>query len=176
MAHGAGSSGDVVAVAIWRTGGRSGTRLPRYMTDGAAGCDLTAALDVPVEIAPGERRLVPTGLAIALPVGLEGQVRPRSGLAVKKGLTVLNAPGTIDSDYRGEVQVALINLGSEPVHLEPGDRIAQLVVAPVVRVEWRECSEEEAEKAQGTERGAGGFGHTGVSHEGSGPVEDETES
>lgn len=162
MSGGGERTGDAVSVAIWRTGDRPETRAPRYMTDGASGCDLSAALEQAVELLPGARALIPTGWAIALPVGLEAQVRPRSGLAVKKGLTVLNAPGTIDADYRGEIQVALVNLGTEPVRIEPGDRIAQLVVAPVVRVQWQERSPEEAESLD-TARGAGGFGHTGVS-------------
>jgi dUTP pyrophosphatase len=113
-------------------------------------------VDEPVEISPGQRVLIPTGIAIELPEGLEGQVRPRSGLAVKRGLTVLNAPGTIDSDYRGEIKVVLINLGTEPVRIERGDRIAQLVIASLPHVELRE-----AIALTETERGAGGFGHTG---------------
>lgn len=134
--------------------------VPRYATDGAAGLDLSAALDAPLEIAPLARVRVPTGLVIALPPGHEGQVRPRSGLAARLGLTVLNAPGTIDQDYRGELQVLLVNLGSESVTLLPGDRIAQLVVAPVtqVHVELREALDELGD----TERGVGGFGSTGV--------------
>ena len=134
---------------------------PTYGTEGAAGLDLSAALDAPLEIAPLARVRVPTGLVIGLPPGHEGQVRPRSGLAARFGLTVLNAPGTIDEDYRGELQVLLVNLGSEPVTLQPGDRIAQLVVAPVtrVRVELRETLDE----LGNTERGVGGFGSTGVS-------------
>jgi dUTP pyrophosphatase len=134
--------------------------VPRYATDGAAGLDLSAALDAPLEIAPLARVRVPTGLVIGLPSGHEGQVRPRSGLAARLGLTVLNAPGTIDEDYRGELQVLLVNLGNEPVTLLPGDRIAQLVVAPVTRVhvELREALDELGD----TERGVGGFGSTGV--------------
>ena len=129
--------------------------LPRYATDGAAGLDLSAALEAPLVIAPGERALVPTGIAIALPPGHEGQVRPRSGLAVRHGVTVLNAPGTIDEDYRGEVKVALVNHGREPFVVDPGSRIAQLIVAPVTRVAVEEGELDE------TSRGAGGFGHTG---------------
>jgi dUTP pyrophosphatase len=129
--------------------------LPRYATDGAAGLDLSAAIDAPLIIAPGERALVPTGIAVALPPGHEGQVRPRSGLAVRHGVTVLNAPGTIDEDYRGEVKVALVNHGREPFVVEPGTRIAQLIVAPVTRVAVEEGELDE------TSRGAGGFGHTG---------------
>lgn len=162
MSGGGERSRAAPTVALWRTGDRPEMPPPRYMTDGAAGCDLAAALDAPLELAPGARALVPTGWAIALPPGLEGQVRPRSGLAVKKGLTVVNAPGTIDSDYRGEIRVALINLGDSVVRIEGGDRIAQLVVAPVVRVDWQLRSTEEVEVFE-TRRGAGGFGHTGVS-------------
>lgn len=131
--------------------------IPSYATRGAAGLDLSAAIEAPFELAPGARALVPTGIAIALPSGHEGQVRPRSGLAVKHGLTVLNAPGTIDEDYRGEVKVALVNLGQEPARIEPGMRIAQLVVAPVTRVEPVEVA-----ALDETARGAGGFGHTGA--------------
>lgn len=130
--------------------------LPRYMTPGAAGMDLLADVDADLVLAPGERRLVGTGLAVAIPAGYEGQVRPRSGLAVREGLTVLNAPGTVDSDYRGEVQVLLANLGSAAVHVRRGDRIAQLVVAPVARVTWREV-----EALPETARGGSGFGSTG---------------
>jgi dUTP pyrophosphatase len=134
-------------------------RMPRYASDGAAGLDLHAALDAPLTIEPGERRPVPTGLAIALPSGHEGQVRPRSGLAIKHGLTVLNAPGTIDEDYRGEVQVLLVNLSREPYTIAPGDRVAQLVVAPVVRVRVEQVGD--AESLGATTRGAGGFGSSG---------------
>jgi dUTP pyrophosphatase len=134
---------------------RAGATLPRYMTPGAAGMDLSAALDAAIEIAPGQRTLVPCGFAIAIPRGYEGQVRPRSGLALKHGLSIPNAPGTIDSDYRGEVCVLVINLGTEPVRIAPGDRVAQLVIAPVVQVELREVDSLEA-----TGRGSGGFGHT----------------
>jgi dUTP pyrophosphatase len=125
------------------------------MTADAAGLDLPADVDADVTLAPGERRLVPTGLALAIPAGFEGQVRPRSGLAVRHGVTVLNAPGTIDADYRGEVQVLLVNLGREPVTVRRGDRIAQLVVTPVARVAWAEVAALPA-----TARAAGGFGST----------------
>jgi dUTP pyrophosphatase len=128
--------------------------LPAYATAGAAGLDLRA--DEAVHLAPGERALVPTGIAIALPAGYEGQVRPRSGLALKHGVTCLNTPGTIDADYRGEVAVILVNLGARDVSLARGERIAQLVVAPVVRGELRETQE-----LPRTTRGTGGFGHTG---------------
>ena len=130
--------------------------LPEYMSPGAAGLDLAADLAADVVLGPGERALVPTGIALALPAGYEGQVRPRSGLALRAGVTVLNAPGTIDSDYRGEVQVLLVNLGHEVAIVRHGDRIAQLVVAPVARIEWAEDASLAA-----TVRGAGGFGSTG---------------
>lgn len=133
--------------------------LPRYASDGAAGLDLTAALDAPLSLAPRERAAVPTGLVIGLPPGHEGQVRPRSGLAIRHGLTVVNAPGTIDEDYRGELSVLLVNLGSDAVTIQPGDRIAQLVVAPVSRVGVVEI--DAVEELGSTERGAGGFGSTG---------------
>lgn len=128
--------------------------LPRYMTAGAAGMDLCA--DVALELAPMARRLVPTGIALEIPPGYEGQVRPRSGLATKFGVTVANAPGTIDSDYRGEVQVCLVNLSTEPFRAARGERIAQLVFAPVIRAEL-----EEVERLAVSERGDGGFGSTG---------------
>ena len=130
--------------------------LPRYMTDEASGMDLHAAVDAPIVLAPFARALVPTGLKLALPAGHEGQVRPRSGLALKHGVTVLNAPGTIDRDYTGEVKVLLVNLGQEPFTIARGERVAQLIVAPVTRVEVREVSTLAA-----TARGEGGFGHTG---------------
>jgi dUTP pyrophosphatase len=132
--------------------------LPSYQSAHAAGLDLIAAVpqDAPLTLAPGARALIPTGIAIALPEGHEGQVRPRSGLAAKHGLTVLNAPGTIDADYRGELQVLLINLGSEAVDITRGMRIAQLVVAPVARAQLRELPALDA-----TGRGKGGFGSTG---------------
>jgi dUTP pyrophosphatase len=131
--------------------------LPSYQTSGAAGADLHAALEEPVTLAPGERRLIPTGLELALPEGYEGQVRPRSGLALRHGIGMVNTPGTIDSDYRGPVGVILVNLGAEPFVIEPLARIAQLVVAPVTRATFV-LSDELGE----TERGSGGFGSTGV--------------
>jgi dUTP pyrophosphatase len=130
--------------------------LPQYATDGAAGLDLCAALDEPLWLAPGASAMVSTGLAIALPPGHEGQVRPRSGLAAKHGITVLNAPGTVDEDYRGEVKVLLINLSHWPYQLKAGDRIAQLVVAPVMRVAVAAVA-----ALSETSRGDGGFGSTG---------------
>jgi dUTP diphosphatase len=130
--------------------------LPAYQSAHAAGLDLMAAVQTPVTLTPGERCLVPCGIAIALPDGFEAQVRPRSGLAARNGVTVLNTPGTIDADYRGEIKVLLINLGNDPVLLHPGDRVAQLVIAPVVR-----AAIEEVDNLQDTVRGEGGFGHTG---------------
>jgi dUTP pyrophosphatase len=132
--------------------------LPAYATEGAAGMDLRANLPGPVELQPLERQMIPTGLSIELPPGYEAQVRPRSGLAAKQGITCLNSPGTVDSDYRGELKVILINLSSQVQVLHPGDRIAQLVVGPVVRVDW-----EEVEEIGVTVRNTGGFGHTGKS-------------
>ena len=136
---------------------RPDASMPRSATEGAAGLDLAAAIDAPIELAPGARAAVPTGIAIALPAGHEGQVRPRSGLSSRHGVTVVNAPGTIDEDYRGEVKVLLVNLGDAPHTISSGDRIAQLVVAPVTRVTL-----EEAETLDETARGAGGFGSTGA--------------
>jgi len=130
--------------------------LPTYKTAGAAGLDVCAAVREPRVIAPGERALIPSGFAIAVPHGHEAQVRPRSGRALRDGLTIANAPGTIDEDYRGEVGVILINLGSKPVTITRGDRIAQLVIAPVTRVVI-----DEVESLEATNRGSGGFGHTG---------------
>ena len=130
--------------------------LPSYETEGAAGLDVRAALSEPLTLEPGDRSAVPTGLAVAVPAGWELQVRPRSGLALKQGLTCLNSPGTIDSDYRGEVKVLLINHGREPARLERGDRIAQLVLSPVGHAQVRLVDE-----LPGTERGSGGFGSTG---------------
>jgi dUTP pyrophosphatase len=147
---------DPVAVAIRRLPHSADLPLPAYATAGSAGLDLLAAIAEPLTLAPGERRAVPTGIAIALPEGFEAQVRPRSGLALREGITVLNSPGTIDADYRGEIQAILINHGGRPVSLGRGERIAQLVVAPVSRVAWAETPELPA-----TGRGAGGFGSTG---------------
>ena len=135
---------------------RSGQPLPAYATPLSAGMDLRACLESPVTLAPLQRTLVPTGLYMALPEGYEAQVRPRSGLAVKHGVTVLNTPGTIDADYRGEVKVILENLSDTPFEIVPGERIAQLVVARHARVEW-----ETVDVLDETERGAGGFGSTG---------------
>jgi dUTP pyrophosphatase len=134
-----------------------GLETPAYATPGAAGCDLRAAIGASLLILPGGRARVPTGLAVAVPEGYEGQVRMRSGLAHDKGLVVLNAPGTIDSDYRGEILVIIANLGSEPVTLERGERIAQLIFAPVARADLEKVAD-----LPKTQRGAGGFGSTGM--------------
>ncbi len=130
--------------------------LPAYQTDGAVGLDLRAEIDTPRALVPGERAMIATGLVVELPDGFEAQIRPRSGLALRHGVTLLNSPGTIDADYRGEIQVIMVNLGQEDFVVERGDRIAQMVIAPVTRVELREVGELTA-----TERGSGGFGHTG---------------
>ena len=142
---------------VTRLPGSADLPLPQPATAGAAGLDLRACLAGALTIAPGTRALVPTGIAVALPQGYEAQVRPRSGLALRTGLTLLNSPGTVDADYRGEIQVLVVNLGETPVVLERGDRIAQLVVQPVPRVEW-----EEVEALPVSARGGGGFGHTGT--------------
>ena len=134
-----------------------GLSLPTYATEHSAGMDLSAALEEAIEIGPGERALIPTGLSIALPAGYEAQIRPRSGLALKHGVTVLNAPGTIDADYRGEIKVILANLGTEPFTIERGMRIAQMVIAKHAHVEW-----EVVKDLQESERGEGGFGSTGT--------------
>lgn len=136
---------------------RSTNELPAYSTDQSAGMDLRAWLDEPVTLQPLERRLIHTGVYIELPVGYECQIRPRSGLALKRGLTVLNTPGTIDADYRGEVGVILVNLGNEPQVIENGERICQMVVARHETVQW-----EQVENLEESERGTGGFGHTGT--------------
>jgi dUTP pyrophosphatase len=151
--------GERIAVDILVLPHGQGMGLPRRASEGAAGLDLSAALpeDAPLTLAPGARAAVPTGLSLALPPGYEGQVRPRSGLALAHGVTVLNAPGTIDADYRGEVKVVLINLGQEAVTLTRGQRIAQLVIAPVAQARLREVGELSA-----TARQDGGFGSTGL--------------
>jgi deoxyuridine 5''-triphosphate nucleotidohydrolase (dut) len=130
--------------------------LPQYATSLSAGVDLRANLDEPTTMLPLERKLIPTGLFIELPEGYEAQIRPRSGLAIKKGITILNSPGTIDADYRGEICVILINLSNEPFVIEDGERICQMVIASHEQAEWIE-----AEELSETDRGAGGFGHTG---------------
>ena len=152
------STPDHPALRVMRLPHGDGLPLPAYETAGAAGMDLRAAVadDAPLTLAPGDRALVPTGLAMAIPGGFEGQVRPRSGLAAKHGVTCLNTPGTIDSDYRGEVKVILINLGHETFTIARGDRIAQLVLAPVMQIDVSEAG-----SLDDTARGAGGFGSTG---------------
>lgn len=153
------TASPAIKVTVARLPHGEGLPLPAYQTPGAAGLDLLAAIapNAKVVIEPGARELVPTGLRLELPLGFEGQVRPRSGLALKNGVTVLNSPGTIDSDYRGEVAVILINLGSEPFEITRGARIAQLVVAPVTQAVLVEAAD-----LAGSARGAGGFGSTGV--------------
>ena len=150
--------GARVKVEVVRLAHFKGLELPAYETDLAAGLDLRAAVpeDEPVVLYPGERKLIPTGLAIALPPGYEAQVRPRSGLAIKHGITCLNSPGTVDADYRGELKVILINHGQEAFEIKRGERIAQMVVAPVTQIEWKTVK-----ALSSTERGAGGFGSTG---------------
>lgn len=146
-----------VRVLIAQEQGCEDIPLPAYATAGAAGMDLCAAVDQEVTLAPGERWLISTGIRIALPSGYEAQVRPRSGLAMRHGIGMVNSPGTVDADYRGVIQVVLINLGQEPFTVRRGDRIAQMVVAPVTRVEW-----EPVESLPASDRGDGGFGHTGI--------------
>jgi dUTP pyrophosphatase len=145
-----------ISIRLQRQPGGEGLPLPALATAGSAGADLCAAVRDDVVLSPGARALVPTGFAMALPPGYEAQVRPRSGLALRHGITLPNSPGTIDSDYRGEIKVILMNLGDEDFRITRGDRIAQLVVAAVVQVVF-----EEAASLEDTERGAGGFGHTG---------------
>ena len=147
---------DKLSMTTVKIVNKSGQPVPAYATALSAGMDLRACLEAPVFLGPLERTLVPTGLYIALPAGFEAQVRPRSGLAAKHGITVLNTPGTIDADYRGEIKVILVNLSNTPFEIVPGERIAQLVVARHERVEW-----EETDSLDKTERGAGGFGSTG---------------
>ena len=148
---------NVVEVKVIRLPHGSDLRLPEYQSAQAAGLDLLAAVSAEVTIQPGKRALVPTGIAIALPPGSEAQVRPRSGLAARHGVTVLNTPGTVDCDYRGEIQVILINLGEAPYVVQRGARIAQLVIAPVLRENLSE-----SQQLAGTKRGGGGFGSTGT--------------
>ena len=145
-----------IQIAVERLPHAEGLPLPRYMSPGASGMDLCAAVERELVISPGEVALVPTGFRLAIPRGCEAQVRPRSGLALNHGVTVLNAPGTIDSDYRGEVKVILANLGQEPFVVRRGDRIAQMVIAPVARAELVE-----RDSLDDTDRGEGGFGHSG---------------
>jgi dUTP pyrophosphatase len=146
-----------ILIRVHRLPHADGLPLPAYATAGAAGMDLLAAIDRPITVAPGERKLIPTGLTIALPPGYELQVRPRSGLALRHGITLPNTPGTIDEDYRGEIGVILLNTGTEPFVIERGSRIAQAVLAPVSRATWQEV-----ETLDATARAAGGFGSTGT--------------
>ena len=148
---------EPVRVPVVRLPHSTGLPLPSYLTPGASGLDLCAAIDARLRLKPGERVLVPTGFQLALPPGMEAQVRPRSGLALRHGVTMLNTPGTIDSDFRGEVKVILVNLGDEPFTVERGDRIAQLVIAPVARARFTP-----ARGLTPTARSSGGFGSTGV--------------
>lgn len=148
---------DVIEVALKPLDHAIGLNKPSYATEQSAGMDLTAALEEAIEIGPGERALVPTGLSLALPAGYEAQIRPRSGLALKHGVTVLNSPGTVDADYRGEVKVILANLGTEPFTIERGMRIAQMVIAQYQQVKWNVV-----EDLEETSRGEGGFGSTGT--------------
>ena len=131
--------------------------LPQYMTEGSSGMDLFASLAQEVTLVPGERKLIPAGISVAIPEGFEGQIRPRSGLAIQKGIGIVNGPGTIDADYRGEIGVLLINFGKEPFTIRNGDRIAQMVISPVTRVTL-----EEVDDLPPTRRQGGGFGHTGI--------------
>lgn len=148
---------DRVKIAIKRLSGAKDIRFPSYMTSHASGMDICAAVEESVVIPPGQRAIIPTGFAIALPVGYEAQVRPRSGLAIKQGIGILNTPGTIDADYRGEVKIILINLSDSPFEIRRGDRIAQMVIQPIVSALW-----EEVEDLPESERMEGGFGHTGL--------------
>ena len=145
-----------ITIKVKRLGTRGNSPLPSYMSAQASGMDLFAHLSREILIPPGDRRLIPTGIAVAIPEGYEGQIRPRSGLAVKYGIAIVNSPGTIDSDYRGEIKIILINLGDESFVVQDGVRIAQLVITPVVRAEL-----EEVEELPETSRNEGGFGHTG---------------
>jgi dUTP pyrophosphatase len=147
--------GEIV-ISVKRIDGYEG-QLPRHISVGSAGVDLHAHVAEPVTIEPLKRELIPTGIAVAIPPGFEGQVRPRSGLALKHGVTLLNTPGTIDSDYRGQIKVIMINLGDRAFVVRPGDRIAQLIIAPVASVAWSEVDE-----LPETGRGEGGFGHSGT--------------
>lgn len=145
-----------VTIGVKRLPHNEDLELPKQMTEGSAGADLRAAIDVPVTLKPLERALIPTGLIFDIPQGYEVQVRPRSGLAAKHGITVLNTPGTVDADYRGEIGIILVNLSSEEFTIERGERVAQAIVAPICHVTYNETHE-----VSETERGAGGFGHTG---------------
>ena len=147
---------EPLRVQIAREPGTEDIPLPQYESEHAAGMDVRAAVNEPLTLQPGERALVPTGLRIALPPGYEAQIRPRSGLAIKHGLTLLNTPGTIDADYRGEIRIIIANLGHEPYTIARGHRIAQMIIAPVTRATW-----DVADSLENTSRGDGGFGSTG---------------
>lgn len=146
-----------IDVKITRVRDRGGIPLPRYMTSHSAGMDLYADMEGEITLQPMERTLVPTGIAIALPDGFEAQIRPRSGLAINHGITLLNSPGTIDADYRGEISVIMINLGDKPFAVKRGDRVGQMVINKIYHAAW-----DTVEELEKTERGAGGFGHTGL--------------
>ena len=148
---------DPVVVAVRRLPHAADLPLPQTASPGSAGIDLRAAIEDEIELDPGQRRTVATGVSLAIPPGFEGQVRPRSGLALEHGLTLLNSPGTIDSDYRGEIKAILVNLGQESYRIRRGDRVAQLVISPICRVRWSEQSE-----LPQSERGGGGFGSSGI--------------
>lgn len=147
----------MITIPITQLAHGSDLPLPAYATEDAAGMDLMAAIDAPITLAPLERKLIPSGIAIALPTGYEAQIRPRSGLALKHGISLVNSPGTIDADYRGEIGVIIINLGQEPFTIEPAMRIAQMVIAPYTRAQWQA-----SESLESSQRGAGGFGSTGT--------------
>ncbi len=148
---------NTVSVSITRESGCEDILLPAYETAHASGMDVRAAVTAPITVAPGERVLVPTGLRIALPPGVEAQIRPRSGLAIRNGISMVNSPGTIDADYRGEIHIILINHGGEPFQIQRGDRIAQMVITPVLQASWNHV-----EALDTTSRGEGGLGHTGT--------------
>jgi len=145
-----------ITIEIMQLPGNEDLPLPTYETLHASGMDIRAAITEPVTLDPGIRMAVPTGLCVAIPPGYEAQVRPRSGWAMRDGITMINAPGTIDADYRGEIKVLLVNLGNAPVAINRGDRIAQMIIAPVMQVNWKKT-----DALSDTERGSGGFGHTG---------------
>ncbi len=151
------NAGEKIKIKITRLRGNEDLPLPTYATEGSAGMDLFADVENEIVIKPGEIAMIPTGIAIELPPGYEAQIRPRSGLAIKYGITLLNTPGTIDPDYRGEIKVILINLGKDDFVVKRGDRIAQMIVSKYTKVEW-----EETQKLNTTKRGEGGFGHTGI--------------
>ncbi len=144
-------------IYIQRTPEGEGLKLPTYATEGSSGMDVMAAIEGELTIAPGQRSLIPAGFRLALPHGFEAQIRPRSGLAMEYGLTLLNTPGTIDSDYRGQIKIIVVNLGEKPITIKRGDRIAQMIISQVEKIEW-----EETDQLPTSSRGSGGFGHTKV--------------